>query len=405
MSILLLGLLSVVYLNTLVTPVSAPPTLPFTGQYVWMGGYLNTSFLVINLTEYGLSENVTKATMAKTVMNVSLDYWEDLENFTFTTGDTHNVVCPEAGYIAAPSPIYTAELTESFGFKTWYHIAMQWRVPSPGDGYGDVYPTAGTGDVDYYRFVTRDGQYAIKNYNTAPTVVGPGLDPDGNWIGDGNNDPAGSMWAMQPLFINVTFFLGAIPGTGQPYIAMQLVNVDMDSWLTTGDAYCNVTYPVLDADEAHPLHGMEVSGVGIEWDPEYESAAFISCGAELDMPAEFEHPISHEITPINVSYIFAHKHLACRADLVTQADANLDGFVSGWDLSRMSDYWMWNTKSEAYGQLIGEYEDAGDWAGLYAMTKGVNSVDFNGDEYVSGWDLSLLSDKWMSSGWKPPEHL
>ena len=60
---------------------------------------------------------------------------------------------------------------------------------------------------------------------------------------------------------------------------------------------------------------------------------------------------------------------------VFPGDANGDGFVSGWDLSRLSDAWM-------------------------AQIGDVNfdpSVDFNFDGFNSGWDLSTLSDQWMKA--------
>lgn len=53
-----------------------------------------------------------------------------------------------------------------------------------------------------------------------------------------------------------------------------------------------------------------------------------------------------------------------------RGDINGDGFVSGWDLSILSDAWM--TK-------VGEDTD-------------YPNADLNGDGYVSGWDLTILSD-------------
>ena len=62
--------------------------------------------------------------------------------------------------------------------------------------------------------------------------------------------------------------------------------------------------------------------------------------------------------------------------LVKAPDANGDGYVSGWDLSFLSDAWMSQTGDPNYNP----------------------NVDFNEDGSVSGWDLSILSDCWM---WGP----
>ena len=64
-------------------------------------------------------------------------------------------------------------------------------------------------------------------------------------------------------------------------------------------------------------------------------------------------------------------------------DANGDGYVNGWDLSRMSDAWLSEIGDENFDP----------------------SVDFNFDGYISGWDLSILSDHWMESGWKLPSSM
>ena len=55
-------------------------------------------------------------------------------------------------------------------------------------------------------------------------------------------------------------------------------------------------------------------------------------------------------------------------------DVNGDGYVSGWDVSIMSDAWM---------------AERGDpnWD---------SRADLNADGYVSGWDLNILSDNWMN---------
>jgi hypothetical protein len=67
----------------------------------------------------------------------------------------------------------------------------------------------------------------------------------------------------------------------------------------------------------------------------------------------------------------------------------------------MSD-WLTDVTSKWYGELIGSYEDAGNYAEAYRISKEINSLDFNGDELVNVWDLGILSDNWLTSGWSPP---
>ena len=385
----LLALSSVVCINTLVTPVSAATI--HTADYVWLGGYLNVTLTMVNISD---PEN--PSIFARTTSNGSLDYWEDHENWTLTDDTPYNVICPKNDYLPTSAPLYSKDLSEDLGLDLWYEIRLQWR-PAEGNGYGKYYSTAGTGDVDYHMFCTgtkatgETKKYGVKSDSSVVEV-----DTAGNWIGsDGtSDDPARSMWARQMLFINATFYLGGKPPNH--LLAVPVVQVPMDSWLTTGSAYCNVTYP------GHPLDGVEVSGEGLEWDSNYDSAVFMSCGAEINQYAEYEDPMTHDITPMNVSYIFGHKHLVGRSDLLLPGDATMDGYANVLDLGRMSDYWLWDSTSKEYGTMIGNLEKAGNWGEVYKIMKEVNSLDFNGDEFVNVVDLGILSDHWLESGWSPP---
>lgn len=385
-SISLLLLASVLSTIPLIpTSVSAQPSGSY--QYVWLGGYLNTSLALVNLTDGSL--------FVRTVMNQSLDYWEDYENFTFTGGSTVDVDVPIAGYQPSYSATYSKELSESFDVKTWFMIRLQWRS-GEGDGYGKLYTADQEGDVDYNTMSNITGKYNAKGGIYVP------VENTGAWIGDDTtaNNPARSMWAREMLFINVTMFLGGPPG--EHLIALPIVAVPMDTWLTTGSAYSNVT------QSGNPLDGFEAYCTGKPFTSDYGIAVFASSGAELNSVATFKHPLSGKETPLNVSYIFAHKHCAARKDKVEwyppmkPVDANLDGFANVEDLGRMSDYWLEDTTSEEWGIRIGDLEEAGNFAEAYKLTKECNSLDFNGDEFVNVEDLGLLSDLWLEEGWAPP---
>jgi len=371
----LLALGSVVYINTWVLPVSAATIA--SGDYIWLGGYLNNTLTLVNLTD--------GTVFAHTVMNTSWDYWEDSVNYTFTDGSPFNVICPKEQMIGAPSAIYSTELSESMGVGVWYSIALQWRPATP-DGYGKY----GDIDVDYVTFAnqTDNTKFAVTPTGTST------LTSDGAWIGDGTNDGPGNMWCLQTLFVNVTAYLGGPPG--EELIAVPLVNVDMDNWMTTGSAYANVSIP------GHPLDGIEASATGAPWESPYKSAVTVGAGAEINSPGLFIHPLSLEETPLNVSIVFAQKQMIGRSDLLLPGDATMDGYANVLDLGRMSDWWLWDSTSKAYGELIGDLESTGQWAQSYKVSKEVNSLDFNGDEFVNVVDLGILSDHWLESGWSPP---
>ena len=371
----LLALGSVVYINTFVMPVSAA-TLA-SGDYIWLGGYLNNTLTLVNLTDGSL--------FARTVMNTSWDYWEDSVNYTFTDGSPYNVICPKNQFVGAPSAIYSVELSESMGIGVWYMIRLQWRPAEP-DGYGKY----GDIDTDYVTFANSSGKFAVTDTGGTSTLT-----PDGAWIGDGTNDGAGSMWCLQTLFVNVTAFLGGPPGSH--LLKIPLVQVNMDNWLTTGNVYCNVTIP------GHPLNGVEASAKGEPWESPYKSVVTVGAGAEINSPGIFKHPLTLVETPMNVSICFAQKQLVARSDLLQRADATMDGYANVLDLGRMSDWWLWDAQSKAYGQLIGDLESSGQWAQSYKVSKELNSLDFNGDEFVNVVDLGVLSDHWLESGWKPPK--
>jgi len=103
-----------------------------------------------------------------------------------------------------------------------------------------------------------------------------------------------------------------------------------------------------------------------------------------------------------VSIVFAQKQMVARSDLLLLGDATMDGYANVLDLGRMSDWWLWDSTSKAYGELIGDLESTGQWAQSYKVSKEVNSLDFNGDEFVNVVDLGILSDHWLESGWSPP---
>jgi len=373
--ILLLVFGSIVCINTVVTPVSGV-TPPFSAKYTWLGGYLNNTLTMVNLTDGTL--------YTRTVMNTTWDYWEDEINYTITTSSPNNVLTPMDDFDLSYTPIYSTELTTSVGLDVWYNIRLQWRTAA-GDGkgkYGDI-------DTDYVTFGNASGTYAVTSGGVVPVPT----TPDGSWF-DGATNGAGSMWALQTLYTNVTMFLVA-PPPGH-LTMLPLVTVDQNNWMSTGDTYTNITYP------GHPLHGMEASCSGRPWDADMECCVTAASGHVINSQIIFHHPTSGNDTPMNVSIIFAQKQLIARNDVLLHADATLDGNVNVWDLGRMSDWWLTDVKSKWYGVTIGEYEDSGNFAEAYRISKEINSLDFNGDELVNVWDLGILSDNWLKSGWSPP---
>jgi len=369
----LLALSSILYTNTLVMPVSADTY--FSDNYCWMGGYFNYTLILVNATDGSLLERFSS--------NTTLEYWEDYENWTFTTNSPYNVICPKDDYFPSYSLTYSADLTEDLGIDTWYQIRLQWRL-GEGDGYGKH----GDIDTDYHTFVNSTGKYAV----TPSGVIE--VDSTGNWIGDGTNNGPGSMWAFQPLFINTTMYLGGPPS--RHLGAVPLVRVDQNNWMSTRSVYCNVTYP------GHPLHGTEVGASGKPWEEPFKSAVLVCAGAEINRPATFKDPWYGNETPMNVSYVYAHKRLVVRSDLLLPGDATVDGYVNVLDLVRISDWWLWDATSKKYGIMISNLEETGNWEKIYRITKEFNSVDFNGDDFIT-CDLSTFSDHLFESGWSPPQ--
>ncbi|NIT58061.1 MAG: hypothetical protein GWN00_18085, partial [Aliifodinibius sp.] len=119
----LLALGSIVYINTFVQPVSAATIA--SGDYVWLGGHLNVTLTMVNLTDGSV--------FARTTSNGSLDYWEDHENWTLTDDTPYNVIFPKNDYLPTSSPLYSKDLSEDLGFDLWYEIRLQWR-PAEGNG-------------------------------------------------------------------------------------------------------------------------------------------------------------------------------------------------------------------------------------------------------------------------------
>lgn len=389
-------LLASVFSISLLTPVSAAPgDTVSSDRYIWLGGLLNVTFTLVNKSDDSL--------FARAIVYLSLDYWEDEENFTFietANSDVLNVTQPVAAYKPGYSPQYSEELTLSMGPAIWYQIRMQWRAPYD-PGFGKFYTADNVGDVDYATMSNITGRYYLDL--TTGEVKGL-VEPTGAWIGEETpNDPAGSQWCFQPLFINTTVYMGGYPGApgppfgpGEPFLDIPLVNVDMDNWLTTGDAYASVN------ETGHPLDGIVASGSGIPWDSDFNSSVLVSAGAVLNSDMVFEHPTTHKLTPMYASYIYVHKHLVAREGILTKGDATQDGYVNVWDLAKLSKHWLTDTQSYDFGYYLWTLESAGEWEKERTYTKEVNSVDFNGDEFVNVWDLGILSGQWLAEGWKPP---